>query len=850
MSESNVRRSRHSVRRAGGALAVLLALFTATATGVAAATDQTITFTSSAPVGAMVGGATYTATATASSGLTVTLTIDATAGSVCSIDGSGAVSFIGAGTCVIDANQAGDVDNNPAPQVQQSFAVGRSQTITFTSLAPGSATVGGATYAATATASSGLAVTLTIDVTAGSVCSIDGSGAVSFIGAGTCLIDANQAGDASWSAALQVQQSFAVGTPSPTSQTITFTSTAPGSATVGGPTYTPTATATSSLAVALTIDATASSVCAISAGVVSFTAAGTCRIDANQAGDANWAAAPQVQQSMTVATPSPTSQTITFTSTAPGLATAGGPPYTPTATGGASGNPVILTIDATASSVCAISAGVVSFTGAGTCVIDANQAGNGTWAAAAQVQQSFTVGTNVVSPPGALTTLTVTAEPKSRPFGSPNPAFTAVISGFATGQTPATSGITGSPACTTTATLFSPAGAYPITCSIGTLTSVAYAFTFVPATLTVVHGASSVTLSTTTTVFETGTPVTWIAAVEPEVSGALPTGSLVFNIDGIAQPAVPLDKNGRGSMAVRWSTPGRKSVAVSYAGDASFAATGTASTAPSVVANRARATGVGVSAPSFYPIIDGWLDTVTARGTRLEPLSVAITVKDASGNAVRTSTFRTAAGPYSWAWNGRRSDGSALPGGRYTIVQSLTDPYGSRPRAVTTSSVVLSLREITWSAIIITARPGPRCFGFSSGDGVGAYSCSSAAPLRLAAAGGHWPGVGYEFRLPSASAYRSVRVEVEGTSTGRLPTVGFHDWTLGPAWGQLYRPDWQRTAISPTATRWAGVTMASTSRFISGRSVRVYIEGGGRLAGPFAFVVTGVRLLVSVGTLR
>jgi hypothetical protein len=829
---------------------VFLALFTATAPGVRAATDQTITFTST-PVSPVVGGPTYTvAAAGGGSGNPVTFAIDPTSAGVCSISDS-TVSFATAGTCVIDANQTGDGTNyNPAPQVQQSFAVGRgSQTITFTSTAPSPVTVGGATYTPTATGgASSNPVVITIAAAASSVCSIDGTGVVSFIAAGPCLIDANQAGDTNYDPALQVQQSVTVGTPSLTTQTITFTSSAPGSATVGGTTYTPTATASSGLAVAITIDATASSVCSISAGVVSFIGPGACLIDANQAGNATYAAAPQVQQSITVGTPSPTSQTITFTSTAPGSATVGGPPYTPTATGGASGNPVILTIGSAASSVCSISAGVVSFIGTGTCVIDANQAGNGTWAAAAQVQQSFTVGTNVISPPGTLSTVTVTAEPKSRPFGTPNPALTAVISGVAPGQTPATSGITGIPLCTTTATLFSPAGTYPITCGIGTLASVAHVFTFVPATLTVLHGASSVTLSTTTTVFETSTPVTWTAAVEPEVSGALPTGGLVFSVDGIAQPAVPLDKNGRGSVTVRWSTPGRKSVAVSYAGDASFAATGTASTAPSVVANTARATGVGLSATAFSPIVDGWRDTVTARGTRLEPLSVAIIVKDAQGNVVRTQTFRTAAGPYAWAWNGRRSDGSALPAGRYTIVQSLNDPYGSHPRAVRTSSVVLSLREITWSTTTITAVPGPRCFGFSSGDGVGSYSCSSSAPLRLAAAAGHWPGVGFEFRLPSATAYRSIRVEVEGTSTGRQPTVGFHDWTLGLAWGQLYQPDWRSTAISPTGTRWAGVTTVDTARFISGRTVRVYVEGGGRLAGPFAFTVTGVRLIVSVGT--
>ena len=172
-----------------------------------------------------------------------------------------------------------------------------------------------------------------------------------------------------------------------TSQTINFTSTAPASATVGGTTYTPTATATSGLPVTLTIDGTASSVCSISAGVVSFQAAGTCVINANQGGDATYLAAPQQQQSFTVGQ---APQTISFTSTAPTGATVGGPTYTPAATA-TSGLPVTFTIDAAASSVCSISAGVVSFQAVGTCVVNANQAGNADYLAAPQAQQSFAV---------------------------------------------------------------------------------------------------------------------------------------------------------------------------------------------------------------------------------------------------------------------------------------------------------------------------------------------------------------------------------------------------------------------------------------------------------------------------
>ncbi len=286
---------------------------------------------------------------------------------------------------MINANQAGNANWNAAPQVQQSFAVARSsQTISFTSTAPAAATVAGPTYTVTANASSGLPVAFTIDASASGVCSIAGS-TVSFIGAGTCVINANQAGSSNWNAAPQVQQSFTV---SRTNQTISFTSTAPAAATFGGPTYTVTATATSGLPVAFTIDAAASGVCSIAGSTVSFIGVGTCVINANQAGDATFNPAPQVQQSFVVAR---ADQTITFTSTAPTNANVtGGATYTVTATA-TSGLTVSFAIDPSAAAVCSISGSTVSFLAAGTCVINADQAGDANWNAAPQVQQSFVI---------------------------------------------------------------------------------------------------------------------------------------------------------------------------------------------------------------------------------------------------------------------------------------------------------------------------------------------------------------------------------------------------------------------------------------------------------------------------
>ena len=71
--------------------------------------NQTITFTSTAPAAASVGGATYTAAATATSGLTVAFTSGSTQRSAPRGAPTASVfTFVGNGTCIVDANQAGN----------------------------------------------------------------------------------------------------------------------------------------------------------------------------------------------------------------------------------------------------------------------------------------------------------------------------------------------------------------------------------------------------------------------------------------------------------------------------------------------------------------------------------------------------------------------------------------------------------------------------------------------------------------------------------------------------------------------------------------------------------------------
>ena len=84
-------------------------------------------------------------------------------------------------------------------------------------------------------------------------------------------------------------------------------------------------------------------------------------------------------------------------------------------------------------------------------------------------------------------TLTVTANNATKTLGAANPAFTASYSGFKNNETLATSGVTGEPNLTTTATAASPVGSYPITSAAGNLASDNYSFNFVNGTLKILY---------------------------------------------------------------------------------------------------------------------------------------------------------------------------------------------------------------------------------------------------------------------------------------------------------------------------------------------------------------------------
>ncbi len=163
---------------------------------------QSITF--NAPGNEALGAPPFTVAATASSGLPVSFASNTPA--ICTMSGS-TVTMLALGACSLTATQPGNSSYTAAIPVTQTFNViqGSSQLISFGAISTQGA--GTTPVAIAATASSGLPVTFTSGT--GSVCAVSGN-AVTVLAAGTCSITASQSGNATWSAATPVTQSFTV----------------------------------------------------------------------------------------------------------------------------------------------------------------------------------------------------------------------------------------------------------------------------------------------------------------------------------------------------------------------------------------------------------------------------------------------------------------------------------------------------------------------------------------------------------------------------------------------------------------------------------------------------------------
>jgi hypothetical protein len=336
---------------------------------VSAAPKQTQTITFPTVNSKTFGDAPFALAATASSELPVTYMVISGPATIA----RNAVTITGAGVVTVEARQTGDVTYQSAVSVQQNITINKAaQLISFP--VPAGKVLGDTPFSVSANATSGLNVDFRI-ISGPAV--LNGT-EITINGTGTVVVEASQDGNANYAAATPVIQSINV---AKAAQAIAFG--ALPSKRVGEPAFAISATSTANLPVFFAV---VSGPATISGNIVTLTGAGMVTIEARQAGNQNYLAAPAVSQSFNVSSLSKTPQTITFGTL--GYKTYISPAFELTAIA-SSGLPVVYRV---VSGPAKITSTTVSITGVGSVSIEASQPGNANFNAATPVLRSFTVG--------------------------------------------------------------------------------------------------------------------------------------------------------------------------------------------------------------------------------------------------------------------------------------------------------------------------------------------------------------------------------------------------------------------------------------------------------------------------
>jgi hypothetical protein len=319
---------------------------------------------------------------------------------------------------------------------------------------------------------------------------------------------------------------------------------------------------------------------------------------------------------------------------------------------------------------------------------------------------------------------------------------------------------------------------------------------------------TTVTISTHTAVDTQ--PVTLTGTVTPE-SGGPCAGSLTFGDSTVGGPVGTVALNpatGIATLATAFAIGTHSITAYYLGGPDCLPSTYTDYEMLEVTDDTAvAASSLGLTPKTFYPVKDGYRDSVAIRGTLGERARVVIRIRNAAGTLVRTRDLGTrAAGAYSWAWTGRNDLGRLLPAGRYTVTQRITDTAGNTKSW--TGTVNLSRKSLHWHSRTVEKAGDAYTYYWDPGAGwVSTARSSYHHGVRLHSAG-EYVAVRYTFRLHAAVKYSALTYRVLGRSTNGLQAQAGLWGAVNPA---AYAKSFDMSAIGP-AYRWWSMTQSSAHR--------------------------------------
>ena len=323
---------------------------------------------------------------------------------------------------------------------------------------------GVAPFSLGAEASSGLEITYNVPTSNATVL----NGVLTVVSAGDVTVQAMQAGNDEFKAAVTVERTFTV---NKAAQTISVDQIDDKS--ISDDPFAVSATVGSGLPLAYSVSGPATNV---GNQITLSGVTGEVTVTISQAGNANYLAAESVVLTFLVTDPNKQNQTITF-------AAISDKAYGDIFTLGASSSSGLSVAYEVVDGPATLNGSALTLNGLGIVTVKATQAGDDDYNPAAQVSRSFEVGKAM---------LTVTADSKQMTYGGTLPDFTYTVTGFVNNETADV--IAGSIEATTEASASSDAGEYTITVSGGTADN--YVLSYVDGTLTIGKADQLITFET------------------------------------------------------------------------------------------------------------------------------------------------------------------------------------------------------------------------------------------------------------------------------------------------------------------------------------------------------------------
>jgi hypothetical protein len=231
---------------------------------------------------------------------------------------------------------------------------------------------------------------------------------------------------------------------------------------------------------------------------------------------------------------------------------------------------------------------------------------------------------------------------------------------------------------------------------------------------------------------------------------------------------------------------------------------------------------------TFYPVNDGYRDTVTISAFRDEDISGTVKIYKPNGALIKTFTVTLTGGEYSFSWNGRDGSGDIYPEGKYKVVHRLEDTDGATKSV--TQYVTLSKKKLIWHSDSITKKGSAFDAKGKAGDGSVAVD-TGAGSVRLKTPNGFdgdWSAVGYQFKLPGVTQ-KDIKLSVYARYVffgGYVTQIGaqdFEDCALSSSWSEGCFDRWNDLSNASSTRKWFS-TKALEARNVAESKVRSLVS--------------------------